>query len=123
MFYFIRSLHETSVEASRFYILVLGYLQDITQSIEYISTTSYKHVSNNHKNLKIECFPSKVKIVFQVELSAISNINEKSFEVVCDFENTSQYQLNYLVPKLIKKPTSVNNFYFEPAKIDYIIKK
>ncbi|MFZ2429558.1 MAG: inorganic phosphate transporter, partial [Lutibacter sp.] len=46
------SLHETSVEASRFYILVLGYLQDITQSIEYISTTSYKHVSNNHKNLK-----------------------------------------------------------------------
>ncbi|MFZ2282745.1 MAG: inorganic phosphate transporter, partial [Lutibacter sp.] len=52
VFYFIRSLHETSVEASRFYILVLGYLQDITQSIEYISTTSYKHVSNNHKNLK-----------------------------------------------------------------------
>ena len=52
VFYFIRSLHETSVEASRFYILVLVYLQDITQSIEYISTTSYKHVSNNHKNLK-----------------------------------------------------------------------
>lgn len=52
VFYFIKSLDDSSVKASRFYILVLGYLQDITQSIEFISTTSYKHVSNNHKNLK-----------------------------------------------------------------------
>ena len=52
VFYFIKSLDESSVKASRFYILVLGYLQDVTQSIEYISTTSYNHVNNNHKNLK-----------------------------------------------------------------------
>ncbi len=52
VFYFIKSLDDTSVKASRFYILILGYLQDITQSIEYISTTSYKHVNNNHKQLK-----------------------------------------------------------------------
>jgi len=51
-FYFIKSLDDTSVEASRFYILVLGYLQDISQSISYISKASYKHVNNNHKNLK-----------------------------------------------------------------------
>lgn len=52
VFYFIKSLDETSVKASRFYILVLGYLQDVTQSIEYISTISYNHVNNNHKHLK-----------------------------------------------------------------------
>ena len=52
VFYFIKSLDETSIKASRFYILVLGYLQDVTQSIEYISTTSYNHVNNNHKHLK-----------------------------------------------------------------------
>ena len=52
VFYFIKSLDETSVEASRFYIMVLGYLQDIAQSISYISRASYKHVNNNHKNLK-----------------------------------------------------------------------
>jgi phosphate/sulfate permease len=51
-FYFIRSLDDTSVEASRFYLLVLGYLQDVSQSINYISKASYKHVNNNHKNLK-----------------------------------------------------------------------
>lgn len=52
VFYFIKSLDETSVQASRFYILVLGYLQDVAQSISFISRASFKHVNNNHKNLK-----------------------------------------------------------------------
>jgi phosphate/sulfate permease len=52
VFYFIKSLDETSVQASRFYIMVLGYLQDAAQSISYISNASFKHVNNNHKNLK-----------------------------------------------------------------------
>lgn len=52
VFYFIKSLDETSVQASRFYILILGYLQDVAQSISYISRSAYKHVNNNHKNLK-----------------------------------------------------------------------
>lgn len=52
VFYFIKSLDDTSVQASRFYILVLGYLQDVAQSISYISRASFKHVNNNHKNLK-----------------------------------------------------------------------
>ncbi len=52
VFYFIKSLDDTSVQASRFYILVLGYLQDVAQSISYISRISFRHVNNNHKNLK-----------------------------------------------------------------------
>ncbi|WP_428743667.1 inorganic phosphate transporter [Tenacibaculum sp.] len=52
VFYFIKSLDDTSVQASRFYILILGYLQDVAQSISYISRATYKHVNNNHKNLK-----------------------------------------------------------------------
>ena len=34
--------------------MVLGYLQDISQSISYISKASYKHVNNNHKQLKTD---------------------------------------------------------------------
>ncbi|MBG7613629.1 inorganic phosphate transporter [Polaribacter sp. BAL334] len=52
VFYFIKSLDETSVQASKFYIMVLGYLQDAAQSISYVSRASFKHVNNNHKNLK-----------------------------------------------------------------------
>jgi len=52
VFYFIKSLDDTSVQASRFYILVLGHLQDVAQSIGFISKASFKHVNNHHKNLK-----------------------------------------------------------------------
>ena len=52
VFYFIRSMDEATLHSSRFYLLVLGYLQDMTQSITYISQASYSHVNNNHKNLK-----------------------------------------------------------------------
>src|SRR6056300_1006374 len=37
LFFFIRNLDESSLSASNFYINLLGYLQDITQSIEYLS--------------------------------------------------------------------------------------
>ncbi|MBT8318994.1 MAG: inorganic phosphate transporter [Gramella sp.] len=52
IFYFIKSLDENSVEASKFYILTLDYLQDMVQSISFITRSSYNHVHNNHKNLK-----------------------------------------------------------------------
>ena len=52
IFYFIKSLDEDSVEASKFYILTLDHLQDMVQSIGFITRNSYNHVHNNHKNLK-----------------------------------------------------------------------
>lgn len=52
VFYFIKSLDENSLEASKFYILNLDYLQDMVQSIGYIARNSFNHVNNNHKNLK-----------------------------------------------------------------------
>ncbi len=52
IFYFIKNLEEPSLSASNFYINILGYLQDMTQSLDYISKVSHKHVNNNHKKLK-----------------------------------------------------------------------
>lgn len=52
IFYFIKSLDDESVEAGKFYILILDHLQDMVQSIGFITRNSYNHVHNNHKNLK-----------------------------------------------------------------------
>jgi len=52
IFYFIKSLDESSVGTSNFYITALSYLQDMTQSLEYISKAGFKHVNNNHKKLR-----------------------------------------------------------------------
>ena len=85
VFYFIKSLDDTSVQASKFYVLVLGYLEDIAQSISYISRTSYKHVNNNHKNLK------------KGQLKDLKNIDNKLSELM---GNISQVFTNRSFDKL-----------------------
>jgi phosphate/sulfate permease len=52
IFYLIKNLDETSVRGSSFYITILAYLTDMTQSLEFISKKSYKHINNNHRKLK-----------------------------------------------------------------------
>ena len=53
IFYFIKNLDESSVNASTFYIDVVGNLQDIAQSVGFISKVSHKHINNNHQGLKV----------------------------------------------------------------------
>ncbi len=53
IFYFIKNLEESSLGASNFYINILAHLQDMIQSLQYVSKLSYKHVNNNHKKLKL----------------------------------------------------------------------
>jgi len=80
IFYFIKNLDESSIGASNFYITALSYLQDMTQSLEYISKASYKHVNNNHKKLRfnqikdlketdlfIEDLFTKIKTIFDAQ--------------------------------------------------------
>ncbi|MEE9361728.1 MAG: inorganic phosphate transporter [Cellulophaga sp.] len=64
IFYFIKNLDESSVGASNFYINILGYLQDMVQSLEYITKVSHKHINNNHKKLKY----NQVKELKEIDL-------------------------------------------------------
>ncbi|MBU3822170.1 inorganic phosphate transporter [Flavobacteriaceae bacterium XHP0103] len=75
IFYFIKNLDESSVAASNFYIHILSYLQDMTQSLEYISNVSYKHVNNNHKKLKFN------------QIKELKEVDDR-FEIL--FNNTKQ---------------------------------
>ena len=52
VYFFIKNLDETSVGASKFYVITLGYLQDIIKSMMHIAQNSFSHVDNNHKKLK-----------------------------------------------------------------------
>ncbi|MGO3811634.1 MAG: inorganic phosphate transporter, partial [Mesonia sp.] len=83
VFYFIKSLEENSVEASRFYILFLDHIQDIVESIAQITRSSYKHVNNNHKNLKfnqirdLKSIDRDLQVVFD---EIIETFDSHSFE-------------------------------------------
>ncbi len=52
IFYFIKDLDDSYLGASKFYIDIIGSLQDIAQSSSLIAKVSHKHINNNHKKLK-----------------------------------------------------------------------
>lgn len=52
LFNFIRNLDDNTAVGSRFYIMSLGYMQDIIENLYVISSNSHNHVDNNHKPLK-----------------------------------------------------------------------
>jgi phosphate/sulfate permease len=68
IFYFIKNLEEPSAEASTFYLNIVGYLQDMAQSLEYISKISHKHINNNHKKLKFSQIKELKEIDARFEL-------------------------------------------------------
>ncbi|MEP3838379.1 MAG: inorganic phosphate transporter [Algibacter sp.] len=78
IFYFIKNLDESSIGASNFYINILGYLQDMAQSLEYISKVSFKHVNNNHKKLKF----NQIKELKEVDgaLESLFNDTKTAFD-------------------------------------------
>ncbi len=101
IFYFIKNLDESSVGASNFYISILGYLEDITQSLEYIAKVSHKHVNNNHKKLRfnqikdlkeiedhLDDFYGNIKAVFDSrefkKLDSIISEKQELFTIVND---------------------------------------
>ena len=110
VFYFIKSLDDTSVQASRFYILVLGYLQDVAQSISYISRASYKHVNNNHKNLKKDQLKDLKEIDNQLTelLGQVSSIFDlRAFDDLEDILIEKQALLNDVSNSIEKQVTRI----------------
>ncbi|MDC1372426.1 inorganic phosphate transporter [Flavobacteriaceae bacterium] len=91
LFYFIKNLDESSLNASNFYINLLGYLQDITQSLEYINKASYKHVNNNHSKLKL----TQIRELIEVN----SSISELFKEVNELYKNKSFNKIKSVVKK------------------------
>ncbi|MDA9639965.1 inorganic phosphate transporter [Flavobacteriaceae bacterium] len=85
IFYFIKNLDESSIGASNFYIQILGYLQDMTQSLTYITKVSHKHVNNNHKKLKFNQVKELSQINDSIEMlfsDAMLAFKSQSFEKI-----------------------------------------
>jgi len=98
IFYFIKNLDESSIGASNFYINILGYLQDMTQSLEYISKVSHKHINNNHKKLKFNQIKELKQVDDKIEILFIDTqdaFKSGSFEKIGAIlnEKTEVYDL------------------------------
>ena len=83
IFFLIKNLNETSVRGSNFYIIILAYLTDIAQSLDFISKKSYKHVNNQHQKLKFNQFKDLKEIEDRLNLlykEIIAIFNSRKFE-------------------------------------------
>jgi len=106
VFYFIKNLDESSVMASHFYINILSYLQDMSQSLEYIGKASYKHVNNNHKKLKFNQTRELLDTQHEIE-SLFNNIkstfDKRAFEDIHELIQTKETLLLSINKKIEKQ--------------------
>ncbi|WP_405378100.1 inorganic phosphate transporter [Nonlabens sp. Asnod3-A02] len=105
IFFFIKNLDEHNLGASKFYIDVLGNLQDVSQSLDYISKASNTHISNNHKSLKFNQIKDLKEIILRIH--EIFNDAQETFTTK-DFSNlgaiiVEQRELITLVDEKINK--------------------
>jgi Na+/phosphate symporter len=91
VYYFIKNLDETSVEASKFYVMILGYLQDMVQSLSFITQNSYAHISNNHKQLKF----NQIRDLKNID----TNLNELFSELNLAFEEQNFSKIDQALGK------------------------
>lgn len=71
----------------------------------------------------INTYPKKVKIVFKVGLNNFSKITSNSFKVVCDYRESKENELPYLVAKLEMSSNLTSSVKIVPDKIDFLIQK
>ena len=106
IFYLIKSLDETSVRGSNFYIIILAYLTDIAQSLEFISRKSYKHVRNQHEKLKFNQFKDLKEINDRLELlyaEIIEVFSSRKFERVSFLTAQKQEIVDMISEKINKQ--------------------
>lgn len=103
LFFFIRNLDESSLSASNFYINLLGSLQDITQSIEYISKITHKHINNNHRKLTLNQIRDLLeieKVMSELFESVSSTFKNKSFNDIDTINETKIKTIGLLEEKI-----------------------
>ena len=104
IFYFIKNLDESSVRASDFYIAILKQLTDASQSLDYISKVSHKHVHNNHKKLKYNQLKElkEIEHLFEKELfDKTKKIFEKrNFNDIIHVLNSKERMLLFISKKI-----------------------
>jgi Na+/phosphate symporter len=108
LFYFIKNLDDSNVEASNFYINILSYLTDISQSLEFITKISHKHVNNNHKKLKFNQIKELTEINLELETLFSKTkraFDNSSYEEIGEVLTNKQTLYNLVKEKIEKQIT------------------
>ncbi|MEZ4816626.1 MAG: inorganic phosphate transporter [Flavobacteriaceae bacterium] len=98
IFFYIKNLESESQGASRFYLLIQDSLEDIVQSLTFISNTSYKHVKNGHKGLRFN------------QIRDLKEIEEKILHLFKRVKTEFDANTMENLPKIISEKESLSSF-------------
>ncbi len=98
VFYYIKNLDGDLPGASRFYLLVQDSLEDLVQSLTFISKTSHKHVKNGHKGLRFNQIRDLKEIEERI-LTLFKNVRK-------EFDNQTYDNL----PNILEEKQDLLNF-------------
>lgn len=114
---------------------LLNTVEGVTLSVDHVNVSaevekitegsfdlSFK-VINLPRRYIISTFPKEVKVVYQVALKDYNKITENSFVIQCDYRETVDNNLEYLIPKIIEKPNILFDVKIVPNKIEFLVKK
>jgi len=126
IFYFIKDLDDSYLGASKFYIDVIGSLQDMAQSSSFIAKVSHKHINNNHKplkkkqieelvdiNMKLTHLFRKIRDVFDSRSfdQIIPSLMEEKLSLLKDVENSIQKQVERTREKETTSPKNTTLYF------------
>ncbi len=79
-------------------------------------------VINLPPSKSIKIIPQNITVTFDVSLKNFSDILDKSFRVVCDFNERNSDE-NFMTPKLVQQPKEIRNAELSSKKIDFLLFK
>ncbi len=100
-------------------VIVSGLVEKFTEA----KFTLPIKVENLPNQYKISTFPNQVEIIFQVSLSDYNKIDKNDFKISCDYKRSVKDGLDYLIPKVVLKPSFVSEIKISPNQIEYLIKE
>lgn len=91
LFYFIQDTEQENIELSHFYINLTSILEDMAQSLAYITKASHKHINNNHRQLKY----SQIKELKETQV----DLQELFSEIRTAFDGNNFTAIKKILPK------------------------
>lgn len=78
-------------------------------------------VINVPAKFNITTLPNEVTVIYKVGLSNFNKITSDNFEIICDYNETKNNNLSYLVPKISNSSVLVTTTKIVPEKIEFLI--
>ena len=109
---------DTSISYSQERVELFVSVKEFTQKTLLVPVV----VNNLPSNLSIKLVPENVTIRFDVSMEDYNKITANNFTLMCDF-NKKNNQEDFMIPHLMKQPTSIINLEIQENKINYLIFK